>query len=126
MNSVALHFDISKMYHSVKTTDKDKFMRLMAWENEEGNVKFFGPKVVMFGDQPASAILEGCKDLATDNGRKIDKEAATCIEEDSYIDGCTGSEEENVRRMMGECTIKEDGELEYNGTLSQILLAAGF
>ena len=79
MNSVALHFDISKMYCSVKTTVKEKFMRLMAWENEERNVEFFGPEVVMFGDQPASAICEECKDLAAENGREIDKEAATCI-----------------------------------------------
>ena len=72
---MALHFDISKMYHSVKTTDKEKFMRLMAWENEEGNIEFFSPKVVMFGDQPASEILEECKDLAAENGRKIDKKS---------------------------------------------------
>ena len=71
MNSMALHFDISKMYHSVKTTDKEKFMRLMAWENKEGNVEFFGPGEVMLGKQPASAILGGMQGFSCRKWQKI-------------------------------------------------------
>ena len=127
MNVVALHFDISKMYHSVVTSEQEKYMRLMVWVDENNETIIYGPNKVAFGDKPATAILEKCKDLAAENGRHIDPVAAQAIEDDSYVDdGCTGGTEEEVQRMIGNVTVKDDGSLVYDGTIQQILGECGF
>ena len=126
-NQVALHGDISKMYHSVKTGPAEKYMRLMAWEKADGEIEFFGPDVIMFGDQTATNTLEECKNLAADNGDEIDEMTANAIRENMYSDDLlTGGEEDEVHRMMGDCTVAEDGSLSYSGTLPHILAEAGF
>merc|ERR1712175_49869 len=52
---VAIHFDLSKMFHSVQTIEPEKFMRLMVCrdgkQTEERQV--YGWKVVAFGDRPS-------------------------------------------------------------------------
>lgn len=129
LHPVALHFDLKKMFHSVRTGPPEMFMRLMVWRN--GNVQsewtVYGWVVVAFGDRPASCILEICKDLAAEAGEEIDPEAARAIREDTYVDdGATGGTEESVNRMVGDVSVKEDGSLAYSGTLSQIFQKAGF
>ena len=91
-NHTAVHFDITKMYHSVGVTDHEKMVQLMVWwDKKTGEQLILGPTAVMFGNTPASGIMEVCKDLAADAGYEIDKVAANAIKEDTYIDnGCTG------------------------------------
>ena len=97
LNEIGLHFDISKMYHSVRTSDVEKFMRLMVWIDKDGETQIYGPNKVAYGDRPATAILEECKDLAANNGRNVDAHAALAIEEDSFVDnGATGGDKEEV------------------------------
>ena len=85
---VSVHFDLKKMFHSVRTGNTELFKRLMVWRNGVLDTKWttYGWTVVNFGDRPASCILEICKDLAADAGQHINPEAATAIREDTYID----------------------------------------
>ena len=126
---VAVHFDLKKMFHSVRTGLPEMFKRLMAWRKGklDADWAIYGWLVVAFGDRPASCILEICKDLAAEAGEEIDPEAAKAIREDTYVDdGATGGTEESVSRMIGEVTEEKDGSLSYSGTLSQIFQKAGF
>ena len=126
---VAIHFDLSKMFHSVQTADADKFKRLMVWKNGErnGQWQIYGWQVVAFGDRPSSCILEICKDLTAKAGEHIDPVAARAISEDTYVDdGATGGDEEAAQKMIGEVSVLEDGSLSYTGTLSQIFKQGGF
>ena len=48
---VALHFDITKMFHTVITGDPEKFMRLIVWRHgvKEASWKIYGFAKVSFG-----------------------------------------------------------------------------
>ena len=127
MYPVAVHFDLTKMFHSVKTGEKEQFMRMMVWRTCGKEWEDFGWQKVAFGDRPASCVLEICKDLAAEAGEHIDPEAARAIREDTYVDdGATGGSEETARRMIGEVKEEDDGTLKYTGTLAQIFKKAGF
>ena len=126
---VAIHFDLSKMFHSVLTGEPEQFKRLMVWRNGEKNGEWqnYGWQVVAFGDRPASCTLEICKDLTAKAGEHIDPVAARAITEDTYVDdGATGGDEETAQRMIGEVSTLEDGSLAYTGTLSKIFKKGGF
>ena len=75
---MAIHFDLSKMFHTVRTGKPKKFMRLMVWRNgkTEDTWQSYGWKVVAFGDQPSSCVLEISKELTALTGEDIDKVAA--------------------------------------------------
>ena len=49
---VVVHFDLSKMFHSVQTGEPEKFMRLMVWRDGKQTQEWqvYGWKVVTFGD----------------------------------------------------------------------------
>ena len=90
---MAIHFDLSKMFHTVRTGEPEKFMRLMVWRNgkTEDTWQSYGWKVVAFGDRPSSCNLEIAKNLTALAGEDIDKVAARCILKDTYVnDGATG------------------------------------
>ena len=124
---VACHYDIRKMYHSVFTTEDEKYLRLLVWRLSEGDWRYFGYAVVAMGDRPAACILELVKDVAAKEGEEIDEATATKIKEDTYVDdGCTGGSEEEVQRMIGEVQEEDDGSLKYSGTVQQILSRVSF
>ena len=65
--------------------------------------------------------------MAADNGMNIDEMEADAIREHMYSnDLLTGGDEEDIKRMMGECTVAEDGSLHYTGTIPKIMAEAGF
>ena len=104
-------------------------MHLMVWRNgkTEETWQSYGWKVVAFGDQPSSCILEIAKDLTSHAGKVIDEVAAKCISQDTYVDnGATGGDQETANRLIGEVSINEDGLLTYTGTLSEIFQKGGF
>ena len=125
---VALHSDLTKMFHSVRTGPEEMFMRLMVWratENDDWVV--YGFLVVTFGDRPATCITSHCLNLAAEAGRLLDPKAALCLQNDIYCDDiCTGGSKDDVSRMVGQVSESADGKLAYSGTLSQILSKAGF
>ena len=65
------------MFHTVRTGEPEKFMRLMVWRNgkTEDTWQSYGWKVVAFGDRPSSCVLEIAKDLTWHDGEEIDKVA---------------------------------------------------
>ena len=67
---VTVHFDLSKMFHTVQTGEPEKFMRLMVWRDskEAEEWQIYGWKVVAFGDRPSSCTLEISKDLTAHAG----------------------------------------------------------
>ena len=126
---VALHYDLAKMFHSVKTGLPELFMRLMTWRNgdKQADWEDYGWLAVAMGDRPASCIMELAKSDVADAGVDIDPVAARAIKEDTYVDdGASGGSEEAVSRMIGDVQELPDGSLTYTGTLSQIFSKAGF
>ena len=120
---MAIHFNLSKMFHTVKTGEPEKFMHLMVWRNgkTEDTWQSYGWKVVTFGDRPSSCVLEIAKELTELAGEDIDKVAARSIARDTYIDnGAMGGDKETAERLIGEVSTKDDGLLAYTGTLSHI------
>ena len=114
---------MSKMFHTVRTGEAEKYMRLMVWQDgkKEAEWQSYGWNMVAFGDCPLSCILEISKDLTAHDGKDIDKVVARCISQDTYVnDGATGGDEEIANRLIGEVWINEDSLLTYTGTLSQI------
>ena len=53
---VAIHFDLSKMFHSVRSGEAEKIMRLMVWATPDkpDEITFYGPDRVMFGKRKPS------------------------------------------------------------------------
>ena len=92
---VAIHFDLSKMFHTVQTGEPEKLMRLMVWRDGKQGEEWqsYGWKVVAFGDRLSSCVLEISKDLMALAGKDFDEVAATAISEDTYVDdGATGGD----------------------------------
>ena len=117
------------MFHTVRTREPEKFMRLIVWRNgkTEDTWQSYGWKVVAFGDHPSSCVLEIAKDLTALAGEDINKVTARCISKDTYVDdGALGGDKETADRLIGEVSINEDGSLTYTGTLSQIFQKGGF
>ena len=130
---VALVWDLTKAYHSIHTSVKEKFLRLVVWRmcktDEEWLI--WGFVRVAFGDLPASVLLEMVKSIAAEAGIEIDEEAAQKISEDSYVDdNLSGGTPEQVDRVRGNCiksVVSGDDEknpkvkFTYEGTASRIL-----
>ena len=71
-------------------------------------------------DRPAAIGLEVVKKLVAEGGRDIDGDAVDMIKRDYVDDGFGGGNDDDVRRLMGEVE-KDDGTLEYRGTVAQIM-----
>ena len=121
-------FDLSKAYHSLKTTDKENFMRLVVWKEESGlDWEIFLHTVVGMGDVPASLFLELAKEIASDLCKAEDTLLAKQIRDLSYVDdGIFGGSQADIDRMRGEYLQQEDGSWAFNGTISRALRRVGF
>ena len=99
---VAVVCDISKLYHSIKTTLKERHLRRVKWRNLEQDqpMKTYGTNVVMFGDRPAAAIAGVALRKTATIYKEIHEEAAEKIINDSYVDDIvTGTETEDVESV---------------------------
>ena len=128
---VAIVLDLAKAYHTIRTGEMEKFIRLEVWRwgDPEKEWEIFGYLVVAFGDLVASLILEIAKELASELGEKygLDPEAVLKIIRDFYVDdGVTGSNKKGAEKLIGDMTVGEDGKLSFSGTFSQVLALAGF
>ena len=91
---VALVGDISKMYHSVLTTEKERHLRRVLWRDMklDEEPKIYGTETVAFGDRPAAAITTVAIKETAEIYAHIDEVAAQKIKEDMYVDDIvTGS-----------------------------------
>ena len=118
MNEVALVYDLTKAYQSIKTGDVERHTRRICWRfgDVSADWKTYGYNVVTFGDQVAGLALELVKGLAADLGEKLDSEASDQIRRKTYVDdGAGGGSRSQVDRFRGDFI---DGD--YSGTLAQI------
>ena len=120
-------FDVRKAYHSLKTTDKENFMRLVVWKEETAlEWDVFLHTVVGMGDVPASLFLELSKEIASDHCRVEDPLLAEQIKKLSYVDDAIfGGTKTDVERMRGDYVEQPDGSMGYNGTIHRALARVG-
>ena len=121
---VAVHFDLSKAYNTLRTGMVERHVRRFVWRfSPQDDWVDFALDRVHFGDVSAATQLEVGKDLVAAAGVEIDKEASQKIEDDLYVDdGLTGGSEEQVARMVGEKL--PDGT--FDGTFSQIMALGNY
>ena len=130
---VALIFDITKAYNSIRTGIVEKNLRRFWFrENPEDNWKTYGFECVQFGDRPAAAIMtiaveraaETYPEVARDLNIDVDevKEDSIKLLKDTYVDdGTTGGTKKQVNRMLG--FKMEDGS--YSGTIPRMMKKVG-
>ena len=80
--------DISKMYHSILTTETECHLRRVVWRDldQSKHIETYGTDIVMFGDRPAAAIATVAVQKTADLFEHVNKEAADKIRSDSYVD----------------------------------------
>ena len=121
---VAMQYDLSKAYNTMKTGLTERHLRRWVWKfNEEDEWSDYAFDCVHFGDCCAATQLEVAKDLVADAGRDIDPEASARIKNDNYVDdGLTGGSVAQVARFLGKK--QQDGT--FDGTFAQILKLGNF
>ena len=121
-------FDLKKAYHSIRTTLKEFFMRLVVWKDPEtGEWRTWGHRRVGMGDISAAAFLELGKAKASDLGRTIDILVAEQLISMSYVDdGLVGGTKEDLERMRGNIIYDDKGKPSFTGTVNQVISQVGF
>ena len=91
VHPIAIVGDISKMYHSVATTEKEKHLRRVLWRDMQlsESPKTYVTEVVAFGDRPAAAITAVAIKETASLYSYIDENAAQKIKNDMYVDDLT-------------------------------------
>ena len=105
----ALIADISKMYHSIHTTEVEKHLRRLVFRHlkTDEEPKVYGPTRVMFGDRPAAAISAHCIRETADIYKHIDEEASEKIKNDMYVDDLTTGTDDYERLQTLKTNITE-------------------
>ena len=85
---VALIGDVKKMYHSIKTTEKERHVRRILWRDMKGDQEpqTYGIETVTFGDRPAATIAAVALKETAEIFKHIDEDAAQKIKDDTYVD----------------------------------------
>ena len=103
---IAIVCDISKMYHSIRTTEKERHLRRILWRDADENqsIKVYGTEVMMFGDRPAAAISSVALRKTATIYKDMNEEAAEKIIRDSYVDDiATGSDDYKSVELLQKC-----------------------
>merc|ERR1711867_50385 len=103
MFDVALNYDLSKAYHSLRTGERELHLRRFVYRfSREDLLDVYGYQVVAFGDRPAALALELGKELASEKAKAIDPQAAHKLMKNSLVDDIGGGGlHEEVERMRG-------------------------
>ena len=119
--------DVKKAYHSLFTTEEEKFMRMVIWRfSEDEPWQVWGYVRVGMGDISAAGFLELAKAKAAELGVTIDPMAAQQLLDMSYVDdGLYGGSRADLERMRGEISWDEAGSPSFSGTFSKILALIG-
>ena len=85
---IALVCDVAKMYHSIRTTEKERHLRRVLWRDCDPTqpIKTYGTEVMMFGDKPAAAISTVALRKTATVYASINDKAAERIVRESYVD----------------------------------------
>ena len=117
MNEVALVYDLTKAYQSIRTGELERHVRRIVWRwgDLQADWEIYGYDVITFGDQAAGLVLELTKKLAADLGQEIDPEACIQIRNKTYVDdGAGGGRRDQVERFRGKLV---NGK--YDGTIAR-------
>ena len=123
--------DLAKAYHSMETgvpnRSSEFYMRLVVWRKKfEKEWTTWGHLVCGMGDKPSSVFLELTKRIAAGLAKNIDPVLASLLLALSYVDDILlGGSEEDVQRIRGSVKELEDGKLEFDGTLVQVMALVG-
>ena len=96
---IAVVCDISKLYHTIRTTEREKHLRRIKWRDGKRDQPMisYGTNVVQFGDKPAAAIASVALRKTATLYQEIHEEAAKKIMKDSYVDDiATGVEDDDI------------------------------
>ena len=130
---MALIFDITKAYNSIRTGIVEKNLRRFWFrKNPQEDWKTFRFECVQFGDRPAAAIMtiaveraaESFEEVANDLNIDVEevKEDSIKLLKDTYVDdGMTGGTKKQVDRMIG--SRMEDGS--FSGTIPRMMKKVG-
>ena len=131
---VALVFDITKAYNSIKTGLVERHLwRFWFRENPESDDwKIYGFNCVQFGDRPAAALMTIAVEKAAETFEEVAKDLNLSVQEvredskklleDVYVDdGTTGGSNREVKRMIG--TKLSDGS--FSGTIPSMMKKVG-
>ena len=131
---VALVFDITKTYNSIKTVLVERHLwRFWFRENPETDSwKIYGFNCVQYGDRPAAALMTISMEKAAETFEEVTNDLNLSIKdvkedpkkllEDFYVDDrTTGGSKREVDRMIG--TKLSDGS--FSGTIPSIMRKVG-
>ena len=106
---VALVGDIKKMYQTIKTTEKEKFLRLLYWRNlkVDQDPKMYGIQTVNFGDRSAATIAAVALQETANIYKHIDESASTKIKEESFVDDIMTGDDNHTKVDLLENNIRE-------------------
>ena len=93
-HQVAIVKDISKFYQSVQAVERDQHLRrVLHLAEDEKTIKIYKTTTVNFGDKIAGCVAQSALKATAKINKHVDEEAATKIEDDSYVDDTiTGAE----------------------------------
>ena len=95
------------------------------WGNKGDNWTAFGFVKMHFGDQPVATGLEVAKEIASEEGKAINKGMASKMMKGGYVDDhIVGGTEEECTKMKGKCSFI-NGEYFCDGTISKTLDQVG-
>ena len=121
MKPVALNYDLSKTYHSLKTGPREKHLRRFLFRlssNESWEVYRYD--AVAFGDRPTAVALELAKTYTSKLGKHVDAKATLQLVKDSFVEDCGGGgTQEEVNEEPG-------SKMEHTGPVSRLLAMGGF
>ena len=130
---IALVFDISKAYNSIRTGMVKKHLRRLWFHfNPQEDWKIYGFNCIQFGDRSAATLMTIAVEKAANSyeavAEKLNlpvnevKEDSKKLLQDTYVDdGTTGGSRRQVKRMLG--TRLEDGS--YSGTIPAMMKQVG-
>ena len=121
---VAIQFDLSKAYNTLRTGPVEKHLRRFLWRfDPTQSWQEFALDRVHFGDACAATQLEVAKNMVAELGRHIDPQAAKRIKFDMYVDdGMTGGSRKQVSKFVG----KKDVDGRFSGSIQKILRLGNF
>ena len=87
-NPVAIHGDISKMYHRVLIPEVDRHVHRFVWRNMEveRDPDIYVKTVLTFGDKPAPAMAQIALRKTAEENQDLYPEAASSLKKNSYMD----------------------------------------
>jgi hypothetical protein len=87
-NPVAIHGDISKMYHRVLIPQVDQHVHRFVWRNMEveRDPDIYVKTVLTFGDKPAPAMAQIALRKTAEENQDLYPEGASFLKKNSYMD----------------------------------------